>query len=256
MREALSEAIRSVVLPRLVAAHQVEVRSASPAVVTQRDVAALLSHVASPDDSIAEATLQVLRLRGVSREDVLLDLFQVVAQKLGDRWLQDQCSFADVTLGVGRLKRLMRSPAMPQARLRARKTSGRVLFASHPGDQHTFGAAIVEDLFVTAGWNTIAWSGGSAAELEALVAGAEIDVIGISIGEQGMLRSLKPLALRLRRVAALRLVGIIAGGRAFESAFADAETYGVDAIVRDARRAVPTVEALLRAKASADAQNN
>jgi MerR family transcriptional regulator, light-induced transcriptional regulator len=250
MRDALSEAIRSIVLPRLLAARGAggrTPRESGPA-IGEHDIADLLSHVTSPDESIAEAALSALRARAVTRETVLLDLFTPAARRLGDQWLRDQCSFADVMLGIGRLKRLMRSDAMPKASHRRGAVTGRVLIASLPGDQHTLGAAIMEDLFASAGWDTLGWVGDDAGSLETIAAVAKVDIIGISISEHRTLQDLKPLTARLRQVMERRLVGILAGGRAFDQAAGAAADYGVDAIVRNARRAIATAEAVMSAR--------
>jgi MerR family transcriptional regulator, light-induced transcriptional regulator len=251
MRDALSQAIRNIVLPRLVAARQAKGQAAFQlgTQVTGRDVSAFLSHVMTADHSLASAMLTVLTLRGVSREDVLLELFQPVARRLGDMWRNDDCSFADVTLAVGRLQRLMRSDAMPKARATTDTIGGRVLIACMPGEQHTFGAAIVEDFFLSAGWETVLWSGADRATLEVVARSAAFDVVGISIGDPGNLIALKPLATALRAGAAPRVIGVLAGGHALP-ATANAAELGVDAIVHDARAALPTAQTLLgRAKA-------
>ncbi len=69
MRDALSEAIRSVILPRLVAARRArDIGLAHEGDrITEHDVAAMLADVLTPDQSVAEAMLTLLKLRGVSR---------------------------------------------------------------------------------------------------------------------------------------------------------------------------------------------
>lgn len=247
MRDALSEAIRNIVLPRLVAARKAKDQNlaACGRMVTDEDVSGLLSHVATADHNLAESMLAALRLRGVSRQDVLLDLFQPAAQRLGDQWLDDQCTFADVTLGTGRLQRLMRSDAMPKMSHSPCQPGGRLLIATMPGDQHSFGASIVEDLFRQAGWDTLHWTGNDPVRLAALAASARYDVIALSVSEPHRLDGLKALAGKLRRASANRAAKVIAGGHAFASASAQASCYGVDAILTDARTAVDRVTALL-----------
>jgi methanogenic corrinoid protein MtbC1 len=247
VRGALSEAIRSIVLPRLVAARRANDMTLAHdgRAVTDRDVSAFLAHVVTADHHLAEAMLTVLRLRGASREEILLELFQPVARRLGEQWLGDECSFADVTLGVGRLQRLMRSDAMPAGRRTGHARSGRILVACLPGEQHTLGAAIVEDFFRSAGWETVIWSGPDEATLEVVARSAPFDLIGISIGDQRFLVGLGALVQRLRRASSRNLMGVIAGGRALAQG-ASAAAYGLDAIVHDARGAVPAARALLR----------
>jgi MerR family transcriptional regulator, light-induced transcriptional regulator len=247
IRGALSEAIRSIVLPRLVAARRANdmALALDGSAVTERDVAALLSHVATADHNLAEAMLTVLALRGVSRADVLLELFQPVARRLGESWLDDDCTFADVTLGVGRLQRLMRSDAMPTPPRIAAAGGGRILVACLPGEQHTLGAAIVEDFFRSAGWDTVSWSGKDEATLEVVARAAPFDLIAISISDPHAVVDLAPIAGRLRRASSRSLAGILAGGRGVERGATAAEL-GVDAVVHDARAAVPAARSLLR----------
>ncbi|MGL4241875.1 MAG: cobalamin B12-binding domain-containing protein [Beijerinckiaceae bacterium] len=233
-------------LPRLLAARRANdmhlaVEGCS---VTAHDVDALLSHITTPDHSLAEATLAVLKLRGISREDILLELFQPVARRLGDMWRNDDCTFADVTLGVGRLQRLLRSEAMPPARRPVRAGRGSILIACLPGEQHTFGAFIIEDFFRQAGWETVTWSGAQDKTLETVARSAPFDVIGISVGNDHLLGGMKSMAQALRGVSSRHLMGIVAGGRAL-ARDATASEYGVDAIVHDARAAVPTAASLL-----------
>jgi methanogenic corrinoid protein MtbC1 len=246
IRGALSEAIRSIVLPRLIAARRANdvTLAMHGRAVTDQDVTALLSHVTTADHSLSEAMLQVLKLRGVSREDVLLELFQPVARRLGERWASDECSFADVTLAVGRLQRLIRSDSMPEARRSAGCSRGRILIASLPGEQHTFGAAVVDDFFRCSGWDTVIWQGPDQAILEIVAKSAPFDVVGLSIAREDRLDSIKPLARTLRAACSRHLVGILVGGNALEGK-ATAEEFGVDAIVTDARSAVEAAEALI-----------
>jgi MerR family transcriptional regulator, light-induced transcriptional regulator len=246
MRDVLSDAIRSIVLPRLIAAHSASGRPLPGGEgVTEQDIAGLLTHVTTADHSLAEAMLAVLRLRGVRREDILLDLFEPVARRLGEQWLSDQCSFADVTLGVGRLQRLIRSDSMPAPGPDAPGRAGRILIASLPGEQHTLGVAIIDDIFRSAGWDTVEWTGREAADLEVVAASAPFDIVGVSIGDPRALHRLKPLTGRLRKVASRNLFGILAGGSAFRGPADYPAAYGVDAIVRDARTAVAAARALL-----------
>jgi MerR family transcriptional regulator, light-induced transcriptional regulator len=247
VRGALSLAIRNIVLPRLVAArnaHDMALATHGRS-ITEQDIAALLSHVTTADQHLCEAMLTVLRLRGVSRQDVLLDLFQPVAQRLGEQWLSDECSFADVTLGVSRLIRLLRSDLMPRAIPHMKPQGLRILIASMPGEQHTFGGAVADDLFRSAGWDTMQWSGQDAAMLDAVVASSPFDIIGLSICNPALLLDLSGLAARLRRTCSGRATMLIAGGHAFGNIMAEPHAHGVDAIVLDVRQAVAKAHALL-----------
>jgi MerR family transcriptional regulator, light-induced transcriptional regulator len=246
MRDALSEAIRSIVLPRLVAAnhaHDIALAHQGSG-ISEQDVGTMLSHVLTPDQPVAEAMLTVLRLRGVTRADVLAVLFPAVARRLGALWQADRCTFADAALAAGRLQRLIHSEAMPAPQPQAARATGRVLVCSLPGDQHALAAAIVDDFFRCAGWTTTLAPGADAGRLAAMAESEPFDVVGISIADRRRLGELASLARSLRDASSKRLVGVIAGGGAFAGPDRPGR-FGVDAIVRDARAAVATAEELL-----------
>jgi len=81
-------------------------------------------------------------------------------------WDNDECDFIDVTLGVARLQKLLAtfngSHLLPGLDMRRQ-----VLLAMTPGDQHYFGASMVERFLQAAGWSVEAAFDRSAAEIAA-----------------------------------------------------------------------------------------
>jgi len=95
---------------------------------------------------------------GVKIETVYILLLAPAANHLGDRWLNDTLSFIDVHLGLLRLHQLITDlefvGPVPDS------LDGRsILIASAPGDQHTFSATMVADIFKRAGWEVANQSG-------------------------------------------------------------------------------------------------
>lgn len=155
MRDALSEAIRSIILPRLVAAcHAMDIGLAhAGSTVTESDIATMTAHVLTPDDTVPEAMLTLLGLRGVSRSDVLIDLLQEVAQRLVSMRSEERCSGAETTLALGRLERLAQSKSLPAASAKDSKAiSRKVIVANLPGETTALAALILQDHFQYAGW--------------------------------------------------------------------------------------------------------
>jgi MerR family transcriptional regulator, light-induced transcriptional regulator len=238
VHDALSNAIRTILLPRMIAAHRKDA-----AAIGETDVELLLSHVTTADPALAEGLLTAVRQRGVSRADVLLDLFAVVARRLGDRWRRDECTFAEATLAAGRLRRLIRSEGMP-APPPVVEGAGRVLIASFPSDQHALDAAIAEDVFRSSGWTIAAWSGTDAAALDIVATTGAFDIMAMSVGDAEQRDRLPSLAARLRRASPARLIGIMTGGRA--GLPGDLGRLGLDAVIRDLREADSVARALLK----------
>jgi MerR family transcriptional regulator, light-induced transcriptional regulator len=246
MRDTLSDAIRTIVLPRLIEKRQTEtLRRAATTTIRVSDTTDLLALATTPDPAPAEALISRLKLQGASREAILLDLIAPVARRLGELWREDRLTFADVTLGIGRLRALIRSNSMPDSGSPRPAIQGRILVASAPGEHHTLAAAIVTDLFRTAGWDAESWSGMDPEQLVRVARQAPAEVIGISIAHAAALPGLRALSAKLRLATGRRLVGIIAGGGALADTSLSAENLGVDIIVRDAREAVTAAGSLL-----------
>ena len=126
---AASEAANDMRMSRLV--RTIETRSfpvscsrtgSRPSCRVVDDVSAGISHadvehfaklmLANDEEPSFEAVMSY-RARGVSIEKLYLDLLAPAARYLGELWNEDLCTFTDVTVGLGRLQRVLRelSPA-------------------------------------------------------------------------------------------------------------------------------------------------
>lgn len=120
-----------------------------------------------------------------------------LARALGECWVADTCSFADVTFGLHRLTLLLFAiEEMPDPG-RVPLHGGAVLLAPTPGDQHSFGLATVALALRRAGWDvTVELS----ADADALVAAGRrgYDCIGLSVGYDRAIPVVAGLIRRLR----------------------------------------------------------
>ena len=115
----LARTIEEQIIPRLMLAHRTAaeplLRPAGPGyTITQDDVKRFAKLVLSPEEDVAFAAILSLRAREVSVEKIYLDLLAPTARYLGELWDDDLCNFTDVTVGLGRLQRVLRelSPAL------------------------------------------------------------------------------------------------------------------------------------------------
>ena len=154
----LVRTIQNEIIPRLMLAHRVApeapLAERSDLTISRADVEHFAKLMLANDEEPSFEAVMAFRARGVSIERLYLDLLAPAARYLGDLWTEDLCSFTDVTVGLGRLQRVLRelSPAFgcsvdhPEA--------GRsVLLLPTPGEQHTFGLVIVGEFFRRAGWS-------------------------------------------------------------------------------------------------------
>ncbi|MDQ2779900.1 MAG: hypothetical protein M3Y32_10125, partial [Pseudomonadota bacterium] len=121
----LARTIEFEIIPRLMLAHCQSVEApisitppvqvaTSAATVSQEEVAHFAKIVLSQEEDTALASIAALRARGVAIEQIFVGLLAPTARYLGSLWDDDLCSFTDVTVGLGRLQRVLRelSPAL------------------------------------------------------------------------------------------------------------------------------------------------
>ncbi len=250
----LARMIEAEVVPRLVLAGRAAARHAIPEAggtapgpgPGPEDVVALVGLVIGADPAAPLAYVEGLRLRGIALERLYLDLFAVTAQRLGQLWTEDLCSFADVTVGLARLQGLVReySPAfMPSVEAHDPRRSA--LLMPVPGEQHTFGLVMVAEFFLRAGWEVRCDPMASGEEVSSTVRNRWFAVAGISVGNNDRLDSVAALIRLVRRESCNRGIGVMVGGRVFAEKPELAGLVGADATATDGRQAALQAETLL-----------
>lgn len=250
----LARTIEADVIPRLVQAHrpsggQPLAGSVQP---TPADVDIFLQQVLTADEAVVNTTLVELRGRGVSVESLYLDVFGPVARRLGEMWSDDICDFSTVTVGLGRLQRLLRelSPAFG-TEVEHPPLGRRALFVQPRGEQHSFGLSMVAEFFRRDGWDVIGGIGGAVTDPAAKVRDEWVDILGFSIGHD---RSVDWLGdtIRLARAASLNpALVVLVGGPPFNDDADRALSTGADGTARDAREAPLLADRLMSARATA-----
>jgi len=165
----------------------------------------------SPDPANAGCFFDMLRESGKTADALTLCWIAEAARALGERWVDDTCSFLDVTLGASRLHGLQRS-------LRAAYVPGSIyqppelsaLFAPVPGDTHVLGVTIAADFFRRAGWQVDLQCEPGLESLCARAKAGDYRLIGLSGGCQATGEGLETVVQRLRET--LPGVKIVLGG--------------------------------------------
>jgi methanogenic corrinoid protein MtbC1 len=248
--ERLARVIEVEVVPRLVLAGRAAGPDSAPdsiaAAPGPEDVVALVGLVIGSDAAAPLAYVEELRLRGVALERLYLDLFAVAAQRLGQLWTDDLCSFADVTVGLARLQGLVReySPAfMPCVEAHDPRRSA--LLIPIPGEQHTFGLVMVAEFFLRAGWNVRSEPMMTDGDVRSAVRNHWFAVAGISVGNNDRLDAVAALIRLVRRESCNHGIGVMVGGRVFAEKPELAGLVGADATATDGRQAALQAETLL-----------
>jgi methanogenic corrinoid protein MtbC1 len=164
------------------------------------------------DDSAPFTYVDELVARGVTVESIFLDLLAPAARHLGTLWESDATDFANVTLAVSRLQRIMRRHDENFFDRGSQGGGESILLTIIPGEQHSFGLSMVAEFFRRAGWNLCTGPFSSRQELTSLVHNHWFDVIGFSVSSDRRLDELKKNIHDIRRDSRNRSVGIMLGG--------------------------------------------
>jgi MerR family transcriptional regulator, light-induced transcriptional regulator len=246
----LARFVSDEIVPRLVRLHT-EVVQGAPLV--EEVIEALrpnsteidaLAHIVLGDDLEAAATyVAIMKDRGLSMETLYVELLEPTARHLGEMWDRDECDFIDVTLGVGRLQKLLaifnETYALPE--LGNRRV---FLMATAPGNQHSFGASMIEKLLSAAGWQVEVEYSGDVNQLVEAVSGNWFAVVGLTAGSDAQLERLKSAIVQVRQTSKNPLVGVLVGGPMFTQNPEMAIAIGADATAPNAPTAVLAAQKL------------
>jgi len=165
----------------------------------------------SSDPEAWAAGLARLQAGGASVDILLSQTIAEAARRLGERWLEDEVSFLQVTLGAARLHEAVRSlsPQFDPAdgagdpRLSA-------LLAPVPGEDHSLGILMASNLMRRDGWQVeLMMSPTKESIVDAATAGHH-GLIGLSAGSRAMIPSLTETVGALRAAKPKR--PIVIGG--------------------------------------------
>ncbi len=222
----------------------VELPRAEQPIDVPRFIRLLLAH----DEQAAFAFAQDLVERGVSTERLYEGLFAESARRLGDMWATDDCSFYDVTLGTGRIQRLVREFSHQfLADYSYPGSTGRILLCSATDEQHSLGIAVLAEFFVRDGWDVHVGPGLGSEALLDKVRESEYHILGFSVAVTARLSKLQQDIRRARQVSRTSGVKVIVGGSLITEDPSLAERIGADGYAIDATSAIAEARRILTA---------
>ncbi len=205
----------------------------------------LLRHGGEP---ALDAYLQRLLNRGISEPRIFLELLHPAAARLGVEWETDRCTFVDVTVGTGRLQRLVRRLTRKDPVRNAPPPDIRpriLLTAASRHQQHTLGMVMIAEFFRKAGWEVDVGAPLRAEDAADLVARASFHAVGISLALVEEARQLRREIARIRRRSRNPAIGILVGGVAISTHPELVDEIGADAAAPKAHLAPDVARAFL-----------
>jgi MerR family transcriptional regulator, light-induced transcriptional regulator len=249
--DALARLIEGDIIPRLLLNHRESIAPALPAAapvteipdgVADQFAAATLTEEVGP----LLARVETLMAGGVGVEAIYLHLLAPAARRLGSWWDEDACDFVDVTMGLWRLQEIVNAlAALLPGVSPVEGSEKRALFSPAPGEQHGLGAIIVEEFFRRAGWQTWSAPALDEAELVALTAGREFDIVGLTVSVERHVQPLERTIAAVRRASRNPDVLILVGGRVFTEQPELAQQIGADGTAADGQLAVALADKLI-----------
>lgn len=246
---SLSTLIENEIIPRLMIAHSVRAPDAAEGGAAPEDIDTLARLALQVDADALLSHVDSILARRVAVDTIMVDLVAPAARLLGVYWDEDRCNFVDVTMGLWRLQEVVREIAARVPADRRRATGGhRVLFAAIPGDQHTFGAVMIDEVFRHNGWMTELLVDCSTPDLLRRASGEWFDLVGLTVSLDCNIAALPSIIAALRNVSRNPGLCIMVGGRVFAADPDLAKQVGADGTARDAKHALKVAADLVRVR--------
>jgi MerR family transcriptional regulator, light-induced transcriptional regulator len=239
------------IIPRLVVAHAPgEIVHAEPtgdsAAISAQEATTFAPLALDHDACALLDHIEIFLDRGVCVDAIFVDLLAPAARHLGVMWEEDDADFIAVTMALWRLQEVVRelSSRVPVRRFDSDHPM-RALFSIMPGEQHSFGTVMIEDMFRRAGWETMILTQTDRSQLLAIVATHEFDLIGLTVTGDSYSETVPSVINGLRSVSRNPHVAIMVGGRIFTEKPDRAMAVGADATARDATHALEVARTLV-----------
>jgi methanogenic corrinoid protein MtbC1 len=239
----LLEVIETEIIPRLCFSHRSPAAEAScvesRTPPSEGEIFEFARIAACHDLTGALQFVEDLCRQGLSLESVLLGLVAPAARLLGDQWLADLRTFAEVTAALGTLQQIVHilgpsmAPALPNR--------GLVVLVAAPGEHHTLGLFLVSEFLRRAGWGVHIDPGASEAALIQLVKQENVQMLGITVSNDALAAPLARMIAAARRATRNRELQVVLGGAANLQSLV--EQTGASAFAGSAPDAVAWLEA-------------
>ena len=257
----LVRTIEGEIVPRLVLARRVSgafetVKEHACRSPDSADIKEFVRLLLAHDAGVASAYVEAVLQRGATHEIICLQLLAPAARELGLLWEQDECDFMQVTVGLCRLHQVLRDLSNEVPAEEAESKSGRrVLLASVPGEQHTFGITLVAQFLRRGGWEVWHEFPNGCADIIEIVRQNWFTVVGLSVGHDACLNEVSTIISSIRQFSRNTTVGVLIGGPLLVTKPEIAPLVGADATAADGAEAVRKAEILSDRRAVRSAGN-
>jgi methanogenic corrinoid protein MtbC1 len=173
----------------------------------------------STEDGAFELAITVLKTHGVSINYIILDLIPCIARRLGKQWEDDTLSFAEVSIGVNRLERVIHKlDYLFQVTQLERRGNQSILITVFPESQHSLGTLILSNYFIHSGWRVYRPENTSMKSISQEIESQSHDAIAISVSCDEQLQQLPNTISALRGKSKNPKIKVLIGGPLYNKA--------------------------------------
>jgi methanogenic corrinoid protein MtbC1 len=188
-------------------------RSAADMVMRPDLLARLLAAATRPDDAALAGLLRAMLREKVSAAAIADLYIPAAAAELGDAWMDDRMSFAEVSLGAARLQAMLRALGAGWSADGAEPDCGAcVLLCVVPGEQHTLGALVLLGQLRRAGVSVRLAIGPDGSELARIFGSLRFDGALVSASGSAPVAAVAAFVTSLRKMGPPGLRVVIGGG--------------------------------------------
>ncbi len=160
-----------------------------------------------------ELAITVLKTHGAPIDYIVLELIPAIARKLGKHWEDDSLSFADVSIGVNKLERVIHKlDFLFQANQLERQQNKAILVTGFPGSQHSLGSLIFANFLIYSGWQVHRPNQVNIDSIVYGVSSKDLQAVAISVGTSEQLEQLPNLINLLRQKSKNPKIIVLIGG--------------------------------------------
>ncbi|MEM9840609.1 MAG: hypothetical protein AAF830_15830 [Pseudomonadota bacterium] len=244
-RIAREEAFMEALAPQ----HDVEPTLPPSVVASERQD--FIGYLLNGDVEAACRLLDRVANSGVGEERLLTEMVAWSARSLGQGWEDDTIAFADVTIALCGLSRVLRKRDWGVEKAPGPAANApSILLTTFAGEQHGFGVTFLEIFFQRAGWATCSMPCADSADVKAALARYRYDVLALSASVDIAADRLSNQIKVLRHASQNPGMRVLVGGPAIQ----DALPHGADGTADDAQSAV--AEAARLHRTSKDCRTN
>lgn len=165
------------------------------------------------EEGAFELAITVLKTHGTSINYIVLELIPEIARKLGEQWAEDTLSFAEVSIGVGKLERaIYKLDYLFQATQLDKRQNKSILISPYPDSQHSLGTLILSNFFTYSGWQVYRPANNGLNAIIHQIESKYHHVLGISISTYEQLKDLPNLIKLLKNKSNNPQIIVLIGG--------------------------------------------